>query len=43
MKINMNKCNWKEYVALPFGIIAYCCVLICYLITNENVEVYRRG
>jgi len=41
MKICMDKCNIKHYVALPFALIAYLLICIVYLITGENVECYR--
>jgi len=42
MKINMERCNFKHWLALPFGIIAYVCVLIACLITNRDIEVSRK-
>ena len=41
MKIIMNRRNWKHYIALPFGFIAFLCVWIIFIIINENVIISR--
>ena len=42
MKIKIEKNNYKHWLALPLGLIAYVCVLIACLITNRDVEVSRK-
>lgn len=39
MYIKISKNNFKHILAFPFGMIAMCCVFICHLIIQEDIEV----
>jgi hypothetical protein len=40
IRINIDKTNFRHWLALPFGLVALIFVCIAYFIVGEHVEVY---